>query len=276
MKPAWLLILLTPSLLITQTSQTPTEGDPVKIYTAGPGITAPELLPHTAPEQFVADHCNGDQQGKISFSLIVNASGEPRNIFFLQPLGTDLDVLALKHVTDDRFKPGILNGLPVAVAESLDVSLRTCLRDEKDEHGQKHMVLHLAAEPEQELKPPVDPPQQVVLVSGNGVTATPDDPNPLVYKVGGDVKQPHTFPPSADEMRFARGLLDLGDYKVSVLVDRNGMPSSLRILDAAQPGREQQVAGIVRLWRFKPAMVNGQPVPTRIEISLQFTSRGRQ
>ncbi|HMG85430.1 MAG TPA: energy transducer TonB [Terracidiphilus sp.] len=271
MKSAFLIILLAPSFLAAQTAQS----DPVKIYTSGPGVTAPELLPHQMSDPYVSDHCTGDQQGKISFSLIVDAGGTPRNIFFLQPLGNDLDVLALRHVAEDRFKPGTLNGQPVAVAGSLDVSMRTCLRDEKDAHSQKRMVLHLAAEPEQELKPPIDPPQQVVLVSGNGVTPNPEEPNPLVYKVGGDVKAPHTFPPSADAMAFARGLLDLGDYKVSVLVDRNGMPESIRILDTAQPGREQQVAGIMRTWRFKPAMLNGQPVPARVEISLRFTAHGR-
>jgi hypothetical protein len=271
MKPALLLILLSTSLLTAQSAP----GNPVKIYTIGPGITTPELLPRVASEPYVSDHCSGDAQGTASFSVIVNAAGEPRNIYFLRPLGSDLDVLALKRVTEDRFKPGSLNGTPVAVALSLDVSVRTCLRDEKDAHGQTRMVLHLAAEPEQQLKPPVDPPQQVVLVSGNGVTPTPDEPNPLVYKVGGDVKPPHYFPPSADEMRFARGLPDLGDYKVSVLVDRNGMPSSIRILDSAQPGREQQVARIMSVWRFTPAMLNGEPVPARTEVSLQFTMRGR-
>ncbi|MGA8087199.1 MAG: energy transducer TonB [Terracidiphilus sp.] len=271
MKPALLLILFSTSVLTAQSAS----DTPAKIYSAGPDVTAPELLPHQVSQPYVNDHCTGDQQGKVTFSLIVDANGEPRNVFFLHPLGADLDVLALKHVTEDHFKPGTLNGQPVAVAESLDVSVRTCLRDEKDARGQARMVLHLAAEPEQELKPPVDPPQQVVLVSGNGVTPTPEEPNPLVYKVGGDVKPPHYFPPSTDEMRFARGLLDLGDYKVSVLVDRNGMPSSIRILDSAQPGKEQQIARIMSVWRFRPAMLNGRPVPARTEISLRFTMRGR-
>jgi hypothetical protein len=194
---------------------------PVKIYSAAPGIIPPELLPHPVSEPYVSDHCTGNQQGKISFSLIVDADGTPRNIFFLQPLGTDLDVLALKHVTEVRFKPGTLNGQPVAVAESLDVSLRTCLRDEKDAHGQTRMVLHLAAEPEQELEPPVDPPSEVVLVSGTGLSNKPSDPDAGVFKVGGDVKGPVPFPFGDSMFALERQLLGRGDYKVSVLVDRH-------------------------------------------------------
>jgi len=272
MKPALLLILFSTSLLAAQTAP----GDPVKIYTAGPNVTAPELLPLAVSRQYVSDHCKGEQQGDVMFSLIVDANGEPRNIFFLNPIGDDLDLLALKAVNDDRFKPGTQNGSPVPIAESIDVSVRTCLKDEKQPDGKTQTILHLASEPQQHLKPPVDPPQQVVLVTGTGVTPTPEEPNPLVFKVGGQVKAPHSFPPSPNAMAFARRLLDLGDYKVSVLVDRNGMPSSIRILDSAQPGKEQQIAAIMRSWRFKPAMLNGQPVPARVEVSLRFTSRGRQ
>ena len=272
MKPALLLILFSTSLLAAQTAP----GDPVKIYTAGPNVTAPELLPLAVSRQYVSDHCKGEQQGDVMFSLIVDANGEPRNIFFLKPIGDDLDLLALKAVNDDRFKPGTQNGSPVPIAESIDVSVRTCLKDEKQPDGKTQTILHLASEPQQHLKPPVDPPQQVVLVTGTGVTPTPEEPNPLVFKVGGQVKAPHSFPPSPNAMAFARRLLDLGDYKVSVLVDRNGMPSSIRILDSAQPGKEQQIAAIMRSWRFKPAMLNGQPVPARVEVSLRFTSRGRQ
>lgn len=246
-------------------------GEPaVKVFPLGSGVTSPEPLPHVTTKPYVSDHCTGNEQGKVTFSLIVDSGGVPRNIYFLNPLGNDLDVLALKHVIEDRFKPGTQDGKPVAVAASLELSLHTCLRDEKDAQGKPQIVLHLSAEPEQHLAPPTSPPSLVVLVSGNGVTPSPDEPNPVVYKVGGQVTPPHVFRPADSTIALARRLLDLGDYKVSVLVDRYGMPASLKILDAAQPGREQQIAVIVRLWRFKPAILNGEPVPTRVELKMSF------
>jgi hypothetical protein len=266
MKPSLLLILFSASVLTAQTAPS----DSVKIYTAGPNVTAPELLPLTASHQYVSDHCKGEERGNVVFSLIVDANGEPRNIFFLNPIGDDLDVLALKAVIEDRFKPGTQNGSPVPIAESIDVSVRTCLKDEKQANGKQQTILHLAAEPQQHLKPPVDPPQQVVLVSGTGLSANASDPDEGILKVGGDIKPPIQFEPPDATLRLVRSFLRGADYNVSVVVDRYGMPSRLKIIDAGQPGHEQQAASIVRLWRFKPAMRNGEPVPARIELRFRF------
>ncbi len=266
MKPALLLILFSTSVLIAQTAP----GDPVKIYTAGSNVTAPELLPLAVSRQYVSDHCKGEQQGDVMFSLIVDANGEPRNIFFLNPIGDDLDLLALKTVIDDRFKPGTQNGSPVPIAESIDVSVRTCLKDEKQPNGKQQTILHLASEPQQHLKPPVDPPQQVVLVTGTGLSANPSDPDEGTLKVGGDITAPFPFRTPDSTRMLARRFLGDADYKVSVVVDRYGMPSRLKIIDAGQPGHEQQVASLVRLWRFKPAMRKNEPVPARTEFRLGF------
>jgi hypothetical protein len=266
MKPSLLLILFSASVLTAQTAPS----DSVKIYTAGPNVTAPELLPLTASHQYVSDHCKGEERGNVVFSLIVDANGEPRNIFFLNPIGDDLDVLALKAVIEDRFKPGTQNGSPVPIAESIDVSVRTCLKDEKQADGRQQTILHLAAEPQQHLKPPVDPPQQVVLVTGTGLSANPSNPEEGISQVGGDVTAPIPFRTPDSTRRLVRRFLGDADYKISVVVDRYGMPSRLKIVDAGQPDHELQVAGLVRLWRFKPAMRNNEPVPARAEFRLGF------
>jgi hypothetical protein len=268
MKLAFLPFLFAASILNAQTPSAPLAAASVTIYAAGPGIIAPELLPLTIPRQYVSDHCKGEEQGNVVFSLIVDTTGEPRNIFFLNPIGDDLDLLALKTVIEDRFKPGTRNGSPVPIAESIDVSVRTCLKDEKQADGKQQTILHLASEPQQHLKPPVDPPQQVVLVSGTGLSANPSDPDEGILKVGGDIKAPIPFPTPDSTRMLVRRFLRGADYKVSVVVDRYGMPTRLKILDAGQPGHEQLVAGLVRLWRFKPAMRNNEPVPTRTEFRL--------
>jgi hypothetical protein len=267
-------VLFAASALSAQTPQTPSQGDPIKIYTPGPGVTTPELLPLTVSHQYVSDHCKGEQQGNVVFSLIIDAKGEPRNIYFLNPIGDDLDVLALKAVIEDRFKPGTQNGSPVPIAESIDVSVRTCLKDEKQVDGKQQTILHLAAEPQQHLKSPVDPPRQVVLVSGSGLSANPSNPDEGILQIGGNIDAPIAFETTDATRTLVRRFLGDADYKVSVVVDRYGLPSRLRIIDAGQPGHEQQVASVVRLWRFKPAMRNNEPVPARTEFRLGF-SRGR-
>lgn len=241
---------------------------PEKVFAFGSGITAPELLPHPATKPYVSDHCKGDEEGKVTLSLIIDTNGEPRNVYFLTPIGDDLDVLALKHALEDRFRPGAKDGKPVAVAASIELSLRTCLRDEKDAQGKQQVVLHLASEPQQRLMPPLDPHEQVVLVTGSGLAPNPSTPDAGIFAVGGDIKPPVEFPPAPSTNAAVQRLLGGGVYKVSVVVDRYGMPERLKILDAEQPGREPQVAGIIRLWRFKPALRNGEPVPVRTQVKI--------
>lgn len=253
---------------IAQTPQKESDA-PMQVFPLGSGVTSPELLPHAATKPYVADHCRGDEQGTVTFSVIVDADGVPRNIYFLNPLSDDLDALALRHAIEDRFKPGTKDGKSVTVAASLELSLRTCLRDERDSTGKAQIVLHLATEPQLRLLPPVDPPASVVLVSGTGLSNNPSNQEAEIYKVGGDVTSPIPFPPAGSTAMLTGQVLGRGDYKVSILVDRYGMPASFRILET-EPGREKQLSGIIRLRRFKPALMKGQPVPARFELALHF------
>lgn len=249
-------------------AQSVAPGTPQTIYTPGADVTAPQLQPSTTAHSFSEVGCRSDEDGTATFSLIVDATGQPRNVYFLNPIGDDLDLIALKEVLADRFAPGTHAGQPVAVAASVDVKLHSCLAERKDEHGRTQNVLQLTAAPVQELKPAVEPPSQAVLVSGSGVTNNAADPDAGIEKVGGNVTAPVRFPPSPGQMHEAGVLLRGGRYKVSIIVDRYGLPERLRIMDAEMPNMEQQVAAVFRLCRFRPAMKDGLPVPVRIETGL--------
>ncbi len=255
-------------MLHAQTAPALSTDSPLMIYTAGPGITAPELLPHAAAQSYVNDHCKDHKQGKITFSLIVDANGEPRNVYFLSAFGDMVDVLMLKHVTEDRFKPGTLNGQPVAIAESLDVFVRSCLHSQKDKNGQEELVLYFSAEPQQTLRPPVDPPLQTVLVSGTGLSKNPSDPDPPAALKGGSFTNPTRLVTSGFVPKIDPRIFGPGDYAVSVVVDRYGMPHRMKVLRSSHSGLEKQLAGIVYFYRFKPAMKNGEPVPATTVIEL--------
>jgi outer membrane biosynthesis protein TonB len=242
----------------------------VKIYRAGPDVTAPELLPSTAPHSYVNDHCQIKEQGRTTFSVIVDGSGEPRNIYFLSPYGDDIDVLALKTVREDHFKPGTHGGVPVAVAASVEVSLNTCLHEQRDANGKSQLTLGLSAPVAQKLISASNAPDEVVLTSGTGLTAGASDSEAGIEKIGGDVTAAHMYRPPDLTLNRARNMFEEGDYKVSVVVDRYGMPERLRILRAAHSGHEQDVASIVRLLRYKPAMKKGEPVAVRVDVSFDF------
>lgn len=264
----WPLLTILPALLLFTPAlfaQPDTPAAPVPIYTSGANVTAPQLLPSTMPRAYSELGCRSDEDGTATFALIVDAAGQPRNIYFLNPIGDDLDLIALKEVLSDRFTPGKRAGQPVAVAASVDVKLHSCLAERKDEHGKSQNLLQLTSAPEQELKPAVDAPQQAVLVSGSGLAPNSEAG---IDNVGGEVAAPVRFHPSPGQMQEARLLLRDGQYKVSIVVDRYGLPERLRIVDAEMPHMEQQVAAVFRLCRWKPAMKNGVPIPVRIETGL--------
>jgi len=249
-------------------AQTQSASDsPVPIYAAGPDIAVPQLLAPTAPHAYSAAGCRTEEQGAATFSVIVDPAGQPRNVYFLNPIGDDLDLIALREVLNDRFRPGARASQPVAVAASITVSLHACLVERKDEHGKSQTVLELALAPVQELKPPVDPPKQAVLVSGSGLSTNPSDPDAGIQQVGPGITAPVFFASSPTQSAQAETLLHGGVFKTSVVVDRFGLPERLKILDAEMPGYDQQVASVIRLYRWKPALKDGVPVPVRINVT---------
>ena len=57
-------------------------------------------------------------------SLVVDESGNPIDIKVIRPLGLGLDEMAIKAVSQWKFKPGTLNGKPVKVQAQIEVTFR--------------------------------------------------------------------------------------------------------------------------------------------------------
>jgi len=108
----------------------------VKVYSVGPDVTAPELLPLNLTGMSTGN-CKKKMDGKVVLSALVDETGQPRNIMFLRPLGTDLDKLALQLATADRFNPGTHDGKPVVVAQSVELNMQACLEETKNDAGKK-------------------------------------------------------------------------------------------------------------------------------------------
>lgn len=122
----------------------------VKVYSVGPGVTAPKLLPlNLAP--ISDEQCKMKVGGKVVLSVLVDTTGQLHNIMFLKPLGTDLDRFALKIVSADRFIPGTHEGVPVVVGQSVEVDLQACVDEKKDNAGKKIYSLRLRSQPVQKL-----------------------------------------------------------------------------------------------------------------------------
>jgi protein TonB len=92
-----------------------------------------------------------------------------------------------------------------------------------------------------------------------------------VKQVGGGVSQPKVIyqvePEFSEEARKAKFM---GVPTVSIIVDQHGIPQNVHILRGVGMGLDEKAVEAVKLWRFKPALENGKPVPVYLNIEVNF------
>lgn len=60
---------------------------------------------------------------------------------------------------------------------------------------------------------------------------------------------------------------------VEVLANGTVDPGRMRITHSLEPGLDREAIAAVRQWRFRPSMLLGRPVASRVTIELAFTLR---
>lgn len=237
------------------------------VYYAGPGVTAPELLPITVTD-LATGHCK-KLDGTAILSAVVDATGAPHNVDLLVSVGNELDQEAIKLVTAERFKPGTHNGAPAATANSIEVRLKACIENEMNEAGQKVQTLRLHSAPGQKLR--------LMQASGDPTLGSTTPPQPgerdiVPYKVGGEISAPTAI--HMEEARFSDQALSAGYQGVcilSLIVDENGMPQNVHVVRSLGMGLDQKAIEAVRKYRFKPARKrDGTPVAVLITVEVDF------
>ena len=92
-----------------------------------------------------------------------------------------------------------------------------------------------------------------------------------VYTVGGDVKALQVItapdPEYSDEARSAHFS---GSLELWAVVDESGVVKYAEIIKPAGYGLEAGALKAISNWKFKPAMLNGQPVPVEIIVEVNF------
>jgi len=92
-----------------------------------------------------------------------------------------------------------------------------------------------------------------------------------IYQVGGGVTPPARldvarYPPEAE----AAGIN--GSVAAEVVIDPTGQVTAARIVRSI-PMLDEAALAAVTNWRFQPTIVNGQPVPVRMTVTVNFTLR---
>ncbi|HEV2213817.1 MAG TPA: energy transducer TonB [Terracidiphilus sp.] len=236
----------------------------------GNDVSAPRLAPviFTPP---ASGTCGPKFGGKVQLSLVVDANGHPRNIMFEKPLANVLDRLALAVVEVDRFAPAMRDSAPVAVGQDVEVNLKSCVVQQIDSAGQKRLSLRLRAVPEQRFKNDSSLRGQTRFAPEDGSPDRPGEGAEKVSKVGGSVCAPILLlAPEAQYTDLARRSGVSGTCLIQLIVDQHGMPKNLRVIKPVGYGLDQAALSAVSLYRFKPGLWNGKPVPITITVQVNF------
>jgi len=102
---------------------------------------------------------------------------------------------------------------------------------------------------------------------GGEIGGTGDKP----VRVGGDVSAPVSISrvdPQYTEI--ARKARIEGIVIIEAIIDREGCVTDARVLKPLPMGLDKQAIDAVRQWKFKPGMLNGQPVPVIYNLTVNF------
>ncbi|HUQ93108.1 MAG TPA: energy transducer TonB [Bryobacteraceae bacterium] len=93
------------------------------VYKIGGGVSAPTLVFKVEPE-YSEEARKAKFQGTVVLYVVVDEKGAPRDLKVVRPLGLGLDEKAIEAVMKWKFRPGVKDGKPVAVAATIEVNFR--------------------------------------------------------------------------------------------------------------------------------------------------------
>ena len=92
-----------------------------------------------------------------------------------------------------------------------------------------------------------------------------------LYHVGGGVSAPELiFAPDPEFSDEARRAKYQGVCVVSLIVDAQGNPQRVEVVRHLGMGLDEKAQQAVKQYKFKPAMLNGRPVPVEVNIEVNF------
>ncbi len=237
-------------------------------YYAGPGVTAPELIPLSL-EEISTGECD-KLNGVATLTAVVDAQGVPVQILFLRPAGNGADKMAAHVLSLDRFKPGTHDGAPVATVIADEIKVQTCI-ERSNAAGKKVTTLHLRSVPDQKVTLVKSPGRDATVPFVDGPPSSSEDGAATEFGVGSGVTPPRVIRSAPAEFSdYARSNHINGACLITLIVDEHGLPQDERIVRSLEPSLDQNALKAVSQYRFKPAMKNGVPVPYRITIEVEF------
>ena len=131
-------------------------------------------------------------------------------------------------------------------------------------------------EPEPLYDEAVDGPElEFPNVSVGDIESIPDappGPSVSVYQISGNVAAPEKiFAPDPSYPEEARMARVQGVVILQTIIDTVGNVTNIKVLKGLPSGLTESAVETVRSWRFKPATLEGKPVPVHYMITISFS-----
>ena len=110
----------------------------------------------------------------------------------------------------------------------------------------------------------------LLLLSSVSLAQAPDSGPP--YRVGGNVTRPEKV--AGDPPQYtvdAREARVQGVVIVEALIDEQGKVTDAKVLKGLPMGLSESALEAIRTWEFKPAAIDGKPVPVYYTLTVNFT-----
>jgi TonB family protein len=232
--------------------------DPVRI---GGAIQAPKKIKHVSPV-YPEIAAKAKVQGIVILEVLIGTDGSVTETKVIRPVAL-LDEAAEAAVRQWEFTPTELNGVPVPVI--MTVTVRFML----DPNGQP-VATSLNEEELAEQARQVEAARAAAAADAPMPIWNPGDP-PL--RIGGAIREPrkmkHVNPIYPVEAQDARVQ---GVVILELSLDQDGRVSDARVVRPV-PMLDDAALDAVLQWEFEPTMLNGQPVPVIMTVTVNFTLR---
>ncbi|MGC2401595.1 MAG: M56 family metallopeptidase [Acidobacteriaceae bacterium] len=106
---------------------------------------------------------------------------------------------------------------------------------------------------------------------GTAATVPAHPPEHKIYHVGGGVSAPELlFAPDPQYTEQASKAKYQGVCVLSLIVDAKGNPQRVQVVRHLAMGLDLKATEAVKEYKFRPAMLNGKPVPVQVNIEVNF------
>lgn len=222
------------------------EGFGAGAYRPQPGITDPIDLRRVLP-RYTSEAMQAKIQGEVELELVVLSNGNVGLVRVVKSLDAvhGLDEEAIKAAKQWLFRPGMLSGKPVPVVVRVVQEFQTGAPVRQDPSAPRP--------PTRTWIPDEEFLKDVARLGQPGVTM------PVLER---SVEPKYT----SDAMRAKI----TGTATVDMVVGPDGSVLRSRIARSVDPGLDWMAVQAASQWRFKPGLVNGQPAPVLVTVTMEF------